>query len=657
MALFSRETQAIFYNYKPAPIQNMLDFDYVCYRETPSVAAVVTPGATSGGFRKAFFGHREITLPEYGSLAEAAHLHPEADVLINFASYRSAFDSSLEALRTATIKTVVIIAEGVPERETKRLIAEAGARNKLIIGPATVGAIQAGAFKVADTAGTLDNILRCRLHRPGSVGFVSKSGGLSNEMYNVLARETDGIFEGIAIGGDTFPGSTLLDHVRRFESIPEIAMIVMLGELGGVDELRVAEAIRKGDITKPLVAWVSGTCATRFQSTEVQFGHAGARAGQQDRESASAKNAALKAAGAIVPQSFESFATAIRDTFASLKRQPVPERDPRPLPLDMAEALRSGKLRKATNIVCTISDDRGDEVTYAGMPISTIIRDDLGVGDVISLLWFKRRLPRWATKFIEMCLVIAADHGPCVSGAHNAIVTARAGKDVVSSLCSGLLTIGPRFGGAIDDAALNFMRGADEGIPPDEFVESLKASGRRIEGIGHRIKSASSRDRRVQLLSQYARENFPSVRYLTYAEAIEAYTLQKSPHLVLNIDGCIGALFADLLRGVSDILFHQPNMDPVACTTAVRSVIELGALNALFVLARSIGIIGHIIDQRRMKQPLYRHPWDDVLYATNDDVTSLRWNEALRGDGSPAPSPGADGGALENHVATRRGDD
>jgi ATP citrate (pro-S)-lyase len=194
-------------------------------------------------------------------------------------------------------------------------------------------------------------------------------------------------------------------------------------------------------------------------------------------------------------------------------------------------------------------------------------------------------------------------------------------------------------------------------MPISEFVESLKASGRRIEGIGHRIKSASSRDRRVQLLSQYARENFPSVRYLTYAEAIEAYTLQKSPHLVLNIDGCIGALFADLLRGVSDILFHQPNMDPVACTTAVRSVIELGALNALFVLARSIGIIGHIIDQRRMKQPLYRHPWDDVLYATNDDVTSLRWNEALRGDGSPAPSPGADGGALENHVATRRGDD
>ena len=76
----------------------------------------------------------------------------------------------------------------------------------------------------------------------------------------------------------------------------------------------------------------------------------------------------------------------------------------------------------------------------------------------------------YATKFIEMILMVTADHGPAVSGAHNTIVTARAaerkqqsscrvdggpmqGKDLVSSLCSGLLTIGPRFGGALDDAA------------------------------------------------------------------------------------------------------------------------------------------------------------------------------------------------------------
>ena len=56
---------------------------------------------------------------------------------------------------------------------------------------------QAGAFRIGDTAGTLDNIVHCKLHRPGSVGFVSKSGGMSNEMYNVLARASDGLYEGV----------------------------------------------------------------------------------------------------------------------------------------------------------------------------------------------------------------------------------------------------------------------------------------------------------------------------------------------------------------------------------------------------------------------------------------------------------------------------
>ena len=61
--------------------------------------------------------------------------------------------------------------------------------------------VQAGAFRIGDTAGTLDNIAACKLHRPGSVGFVSKSGGMSNEMYNVLSRTTDGLYEGQSCPG------------------------------------------------------------------------------------------------------------------------------------------------------------------------------------------------------------------------------------------------------------------------------------------------------------------------------------------------------------------------------------------------------------------------------------------------------------------------
>ncbi|PWA40598.1 ATP citrate lyase subunit B 2 isoform 2 [Artemisia annua] len=115
--------------------------------------------------------------------------------------------------------------------------------NKVVIGPATVDGIQGGAFKIGDTAGTIDNIIQCKLYRPGSVGFVSKSGGMSNEMYNTIARVTDRIYEGIAVGGDVFPGSAISDHVLRFNNIPQIKMIVVLRELGGRDEYSLVEAI------------------------------------------------------------------------------------------------------------------------------------------------------------------------------------------------------------------------------------------------------------------------------------------------------------------------------------------------------------------------------------------------------------------------------
>lgn len=139
--LFSRSTKAIFFNYKRQPIQRMLDFDYICGRDTPSVCAIVTQGAPPGGFQKEFFGKAEVAIPVYGDINSAAIAHPDADVLINFASYRSAFKSSTDALAQPTFRTIAIIAEGVPERATRQLIADAAARGKHVIGPATVGGV------------------------------------------------------------------------------------------------------------------------------------------------------------------------------------------------------------------------------------------------------------------------------------------------------------------------------------------------------------------------------------------------------------------------------------------------------------------------------------------------------------------------------------
>ncbi|KAH9642729.1 hypothetical protein HF086_018475 [Spodoptera exigua] len=100
-----------------------------------------------------------------------------------------------------------------------------------------------------------------------------------------------------------------------------------------------------------------------------------------------------------------------------------------------------GIIRKPAAFISTICDERGNELSYCGVPISQVLERQMGVGGTISLLWFQRELPEWATKFFELVLIVTADHGPAVSGAHNTMVTARAGKDLISSVVSGLLTI------------------------------------------------------------------------------------------------------------------------------------------------------------------------------------------------------------------------
>lgn len=320
-----------------------------------------------------------------------------------------------------------------------------------------------------------------------------------------------------------------------------------------------------------------------------------------------AKNQIMRQAGIIVPNTFEELPQAIGQEFQRLvaagKIRPAPESEPPRIPIDYNWAQELGLIRKPAQFVSTICDDRGQELLYAGMPISSVFREEIGIGGVVSLLWFRRRLPPWAGKFIEMVLMLTADHGPAVSGAHNTIVAARAGKDLVSSLASGLLTIGERFGGALDGAAEQFSSAYDQGLTPADFVESMRRRHQLIQGIGHKIKSRTNPDLRVTIIKDYARANFPSHPLLDYALQVEQVTCQKKDNLILNVDGAVAVLFVDLLRHSG--AFTREEAD---------EYVRIGCLNGLFVLGRSIGFIGHYIDQKKLKQGLYRHPWDDISY-------------------------------------------
>merc|ERR1711937_1079130 len=550
-------------------------------------------------------------IPVYKTIEQAVKKHPNVSVMVNFASFRSVYESTMQALEyPKQIKTIAIIAEGVPERQTRSIIKKAEAEGVGIIGPATVGGITPGRFRIGNTGGAIENIIMSKLYRKGSVCYVSKSGGMSNELNNIIARSSDGVCDGVAIGGDRYPGSRFMDHILKYQNNPEVKVLVLLGEVGGTDEYAVMECVKSGKITKPIVAWCVGTCASAF-SYDVQFGHAGAQA-RGGTETARAKNAAMRAAGIIVPDSFTGLGDKINETFNKLVQKGVINLKAEPdVPVtvkDFALLKKAGMVRKPGNFVCSISDDRGEECTYSGMPISKVVNDGHGFGGAISLLWFRRMLPEHCLRFLELAVQVCADHGPAVSGAHSTVVAARAGKDLISSLCSGLLTIGPRFGGALDDAAKMFTQAADSGIAAKKFVDDCKKKNILIMGIGHRIKSKTNPDMRVELVKEYALKHFGDCSVLKFALGVEEVTTSKKANLILNVDGCIAVTFVDMLRSTN--AFSHEEID---------EFVDGGCLNGLFVLARSMGFIGHYLDQRRLKQALYRHPWDDITYMASNE--------------------------------------
>ncbi|XP_071577046.1 ATP-citrate synthase [Temnothorax nylanderi] len=602
--LFSNKTRSIIWGMQTRAVQSMLDFDFVCRRSEPSVAAIVYP-FTGDHKQKFYWGHKEVLIPVYKQMKDAMAKHKDADVMITFASLRSAYESTMETLQFPQIRTIAIIAEGIPENMTRKLILSAQLRNVTIIGPATVGGVKPGCFKIGNTGGMMDNILHSKLYRPGSVAYVSRSGGMSNELNNIISKASNGVLEGVAIGGDRYPGTTFMDHIMRYQKNPDAKLIVLLGEVGGVEEYEVCEALKTDRITKPLIAWCIGTCASMFNS-EVQFGHAGSIA-NSNLETASAKNAALKAAGAYVPNSFDNLGDLIQNVYEQLVKDgtivPEPEVPVPTVPMDYGWARELGLIRKPASFMTSICDERGQELLYAGMPVTEVLKQNVGIGGVVSLLWFQRCLPLTYCKFLEMSLMLTADHGPAVSGAHNTIVCARAGKDLVSSLVSGLLTIGDRFGGALDGAARMFSEAYDTGLHPQEFVNNTRKKGELIMGIGHRVKSINNPDMRVKLIKEFVLENFPAKPLVEYALEVEKITTSKKPNLILNVDGIIACSFVDMLRNSGSFTREE-----------AQEYIEIGAINSLFVLGRSIGFIGHYMDQKRLKQGLYRHPWDDISY-------------------------------------------
>lgn len=513
------------------------------------------------------------------------------NMLLNVSSGRRTFTSTVEAIDTfPSLKLGTLFAEGVPEKHSIDLFEYAKDKNVTLVGPASVGVVVPGSFKLGAVGGiSQKQILSSGILSQGGVCVLSASGGMVNEIINVVNNTHNKTSFALSFGGDRFPLLEPVDALMIAQKDENTKAIVYYGELGGEDEYKLAKLIEIGHITKPVVCYVAGTISDLFE-TPPQFGHAKAMAKNME-ESAKAKREVLKKAGAKVPESFSEFVDMIKA-----------------LP-DFGTKEASGTIenmdeRHHALISSSISKDVDGDVKILGEDLLTFAKENSFAKNAISLFLGKKIQSSDTEELVDFILKVSVDHGPYVSGALNTIVSARAGKDLVSSLSTGLLTIGPRFGGALNEAAKNWLNGVESGMNPAAFVEEFAARREYIQGIGHKKYRIDMPDPRVAELKKFA-EKLEKKRFINFALEVEKITTDKKGNLILNVDGTIAALLLDFLsekEGYSD--------------EELQNLVKQEFFNALFVLSRSVGFIAHFLDQKRLDEGLLRLTEDDVADAS-----------------------------------------
>ena len=214
-----------------------------------------------GGVTPGKGGQQHLNKPVFNTVEEAMkEVKPNASII--FVPAKFCKDSILEAAESG-IKLIVCITEGVPTLdmlEVKKRIDNLGVR---LIGPNCPGVITPGETKLGIMPGSI--------HKPGSIGIISRSGTLT---YEAVKQTTDlglGQSSCVGIGGDPIPGSSFIDILKLFENDDQTKAIVMVGEIGGNAEEAAAEYILN-NVSKPVISYIAGQTAPAGK----RMGHAGA---------------------------------------------------------------------------------------------------------------------------------------------------------------------------------------------------------------------------------------------------------------------------------------------------------------------------------------------------------------------------------------------
>jgi succinyl-CoA synthetase alpha subunit len=217
---------------------------------------VVAAGMTPGKRGQAVEG-----VPVYNTVHEAVE-HEGVNASCIFVPPLFAADAIMESASEG-LGVIVCITEGIPTLDMIKVAAFLKDKRSVLIGPNCPGIISPGKTKVG--------IMPGHIHRPGSMGVISRSGTLTYEVVDQLTRAGLGQSTCIGIGGDAIIGTTFIDHLKRFKDDPQTEGVVLIGEIGGSAEEEAAEFIQK-EFPKPVIAFIAGQTAP----PDKRMGHAGA---------------------------------------------------------------------------------------------------------------------------------------------------------------------------------------------------------------------------------------------------------------------------------------------------------------------------------------------------------------------------------------------
>jgi succinyl-CoA synthetase alpha subunit len=516
-----------------------------------------------GGVTPGKGGQTVLGVPVFNTPQEAVNSLGKIDISVLFVPASGVKEAAISAI-DAGIKLAVLVPDRVPVWDAMEIAAAAKANGASFLGPNTLGALSPGKGVVGMIGGRAESARQW--FKPGipkGVGVISRSGGMASSTGYYLGQAGVRVSTIVHIGGDAVLGIRIPDAALMFEADQLTEAIVVFGEIGSSQEEELAQLIVDRKVTKPVVVYVGGKAAREG----TRFSHAGAII-EGGRGTHAGKVKALRDAGANVVDAFGELPGAVVEILKRTKGQSL-----------MSEADKNAVWNTAITRV------EPNKVAVRGYDIAELM-GRVSFGAAVYLILTGEMPSPAVGRLMDAILVSSIDHGATPPSALAARTVASTGATLSAAVAAGVMSINRHHGGAIQDCARQLKAIADrvtrESISLDEAavrtLAEMREAGERMAGFGHRLHT---RDPRTARLFELAREAGVEGVHMQAARAIEkAFAIAKKS-LPINVDGAIGAILADL------------GMNPAA-------------FNGIFMIARTPGLIAHVIEEQTRERPMRR---------------------------------------------------